>query len=64
MEAAQKAKIRWAIEGDENSKYYHDILNKKKRNQSTICGILVDGIWTVTPNLVKNEFYSHHTRRN
>nr|GEY09360.1 RNA-directed DNA polymerase, eukaryota, reverse transcriptase zinc-binding domain protein [Tanacetum cinerariifolium] len=40
--AAQKAKIKWAIEGDENSKYYHDILNKK-RNQLTIRGILVEG---------------------
>nr|GFC16356.1 RNA-directed DNA polymerase, eukaryota [Tanacetum cinerariifolium] len=27
METAQKAKIKWAIEGDENSKYYHGILN-------------------------------------
>ncbi|GJV19272.1 phosphoenolpyruvate carboxylase kinase 2-like protein [Tanacetum coccineum] len=25
----QKAKIRWAIEGDENSKYFHAIINKK-----------------------------------
>nr|GEX70446.1 RNA-directed DNA polymerase, eukaryota [Tanacetum cinerariifolium] len=30
MEVAQKAKIKWAIEGDENSKYYHGILNKKE----------------------------------
>nr|GEY08105.1 RNA-directed DNA polymerase, eukaryota, reverse transcriptase zinc-binding domain protein [Tanacetum cinerariifolium] len=30
--AAQKAKIKWAIEGDENSKYYHGILNKKETN--------------------------------
>nr|GEW02344.1 hypothetical protein [Tanacetum cinerariifolium] len=29
MEMAQKAKIKWAIEGDEYSKYYHGILNKK-----------------------------------
>ncbi|GJX38510.1 RNA-directed DNA polymerase, eukaryota, reverse transcriptase zinc-binding domain protein [Tanacetum coccineum] len=42
LEAAQKAKIKWAIEGDENSKYYHGILNKKRR-QSTIRGILVEG---------------------
>nr|GFB04177.1 RNA-directed DNA polymerase, eukaryota [Tanacetum cinerariifolium] len=32
LEAAQKAKIKWAIEGDENTKLYHGILNKK-RNQ-------------------------------
>ncbi|GKF05973.1 RNA-directed DNA polymerase, eukaryota, partial [Tanacetum coccineum] len=35
MEIAQKAKIKWSIEGDENSKYFHGILNKK-RNQTAI----------------------------
>nr|GEX45670.1 RNA-directed DNA polymerase, eukaryota, reverse transcriptase zinc-binding domain protein [Tanacetum cinerariifolium] len=30
LEAAQKAKIKCPIEGDENSKYYHGILNKKR----------------------------------
>ncbi|GJT78035.1 RNA-directed DNA polymerase, eukaryota [Tanacetum coccineum] len=30
VEVAQKAKIKWAIKGDENSKYYHGILNKKR----------------------------------
>ncbi|GJS25691.1 putative gypsy type transposase [Tanacetum coccineum] len=29
MEVAQKVKIKCAIEGDENSKYYHGILNKR-----------------------------------
>nr|GFA22687.1 RNA-directed DNA polymerase, eukaryota [Tanacetum cinerariifolium] len=29
LDLAQKAKVRWAIEGDENSKYYHGIVNKK-----------------------------------
>nr|GEW50432.1 hypothetical protein [Tanacetum cinerariifolium] len=41
LEAAQKAKIKWDIEGDENSKYYHGVINKK-RNQLKICGILVE----------------------
>nr|GEV20890.1 RNA-directed DNA polymerase, eukaryota [Tanacetum cinerariifolium] len=30
LKAAQKAKIKWAIEGDENTKYYHGILKKKE----------------------------------
>nr|GEV45404.1 RNA-directed DNA polymerase, eukaryota [Tanacetum cinerariifolium] len=52
LEAAQKAKIRWAIEGDENFKYYHGVINKK-RNQLSIRGVLVEGTWTDSPSLVK-----------
>ncbi|GJZ01857.1 RNA-directed DNA polymerase, eukaryota [Tanacetum coccineum] len=62
MEVAQKIKIKWAIEGDENSKYYHGILNKR-RNQLTIRGILVDGTWIDSPSLVKREFLSHFSNR-
>ncbi|GJW13202.1 RNA-directed DNA polymerase, eukaryota [Tanacetum coccineum] len=62
MEAAQKAKIKWAIEGDENSKYYHGILNSK-RNQLSIRGVLVEGNWIETPALVKSEFLSHFKSR-
>ncbi|GKA65576.1 RNA-directed DNA polymerase, eukaryota, reverse transcriptase zinc-binding domain protein [Tanacetum coccineum] len=62
MEAAQKAKIKWAIEGNENSKYYHGILNKK-RCQLTIRGILVEGSWIDSPNIVKNKFLSHFKNR-
>nr|GEW95077.1 reverse transcriptase domain-containing protein [Tanacetum cinerariifolium] len=54
MEVAPKAKIKWAIERDENSKFYHGILNK--RNQLSIRGVLVDGIWIENPSLVKTEF--------
>ncbi|GJS02833.1 hypothetical protein Tco_0319341 [Tanacetum coccineum] len=62
MEASQKAKIKWAIEGDENSKYYHGILNKK-RNQLSIRGVLVEGDWVENPNMVKNEFLNHFKNR-
>ncbi|GJV30358.1 RNA-directed DNA polymerase, eukaryota [Tanacetum coccineum] len=54
--------IVWAIEGDENSKYYHGILNKRI-NQLTIRGILVDGTWIDSPSLVKREFLSHFSNR-
>ncbi|GJT40305.1 RNA-directed DNA polymerase, eukaryota [Tanacetum coccineum] len=52
LEVAQKAKIKWAIEGDENSKYYHGVLNKK-RGRLAIRGVLADGIWLQSPHLVK-----------
>ncbi|GJW69783.1 RNA-directed DNA polymerase, eukaryota, reverse transcriptase zinc-binding domain protein [Tanacetum coccineum] len=45
---AQKAKVRWSIEGDENSKYFHGIHNKK-RSQIAIRGVLADGEWIDDP---------------
>ncbi|GKE13507.1 RNA-directed DNA polymerase, eukaryota [Tanacetum coccineum] len=51
-----------AIEGDENSKFFHGIINKK-RSQLAIRGVLVDGDWIVEPSLVKNEFLKHFATR-
>ncbi|GJS72543.1 hypothetical protein Tco_0705384 [Tanacetum coccineum] len=38
----QKSKVKWAVEGDENSKFFHGIINKR-RAQLAIRGIFVDG---------------------
>ncbi|GJW29957.1 RNA-directed DNA polymerase, eukaryota, reverse transcriptase zinc-binding domain protein [Tanacetum coccineum] len=54
LEMAQKAKVKWSIEGGENSSFFHGVLNKK-RSQLTIRGIMVDGIWTDSPNMVELE---------
>ncbi|GJR43318.1 RNA-directed DNA polymerase, eukaryota, partial [Tanacetum coccineum] len=62
LDMFQKAKIRWAIKGDENSKFFHGIINKK-RSQLVIRGVLVDGDWIVDPLLVKHEFKSHFSNR-
>ncbi|GJR01595.1 RNA-directed DNA polymerase, eukaryota [Tanacetum coccineum] len=62
MDLAQKAKIKWSIEGDENSNFFHGILNKK-RNQMNIRGITIDGVWKEQPNDVKQEFLSHFQDR-
>ncbi|GJX88544.1 RNA-directed DNA polymerase, eukaryota [Tanacetum coccineum] len=58
----QKVKIQWAIEGDENSKFFHGIINRKRANIS-IKGILVDGEWVDDPSRVKKEFCSHFATR-
>ncbi|GJU63064.1 hypothetical protein Tco_1244899 [Tanacetum coccineum] len=34
MDLIQKARIRWDVEGDENSKFFHGIINSKRKSQS------------------------------
>nr|GEY89758.1 RNA-directed DNA polymerase, eukaryota, reverse transcriptase zinc-binding domain protein [Tanacetum cinerariifolium] len=62
LEMAQKAKIKWSIKGDENSSFYHGVLNKK-RSQLNIRGIMVEGTWNDSPQMVKSEFFQHFRRR-
>nr|GFD03497.1 RNA-directed DNA polymerase, eukaryota [Tanacetum cinerariifolium] len=62
MELAQKAKIKWSIEGDENFYFFHGILNKK-RNQRNIWGVMVNGVWLENPTDVKQEFFNHFRNR-
>ncbi|GKF11925.1 RNA-directed DNA polymerase, eukaryota, partial [Tanacetum coccineum] len=55
-------KVKWAIEGDENTKFFHGIVNKKRRHLA-IKGILIDGEWIDNPTRVKSEFYNHFANR-
>ncbi|GJS67185.1 RNA-directed DNA polymerase, eukaryota [Tanacetum coccineum] len=59
---AQKAKIKWAIEGDENTNFFHGIINKR-RSQLAIRGVLVDGDWITDPLSVKDVFKEHFASR-
>ncbi|GKB62559.1 hypothetical protein Tco_0918745 [Tanacetum coccineum] len=61
-ESLQKSKIKWAIEGDENSKFFHGIINKK-RSQLSIRGVFVDGLWSTDPCKVKETFRNHFQAR-
>ncbi|GJV06477.1 RNA-directed DNA polymerase, eukaryota [Tanacetum coccineum] len=58
IDLAQKAKVKWAIEGDETSNFFHEIVNKKRRHL-VIKGILVDGEWIDNSTRVKTEFYTY-----
>nr|GEY52202.1 RNA-directed DNA polymerase, eukaryota [Tanacetum cinerariifolium] len=58
----QKSKIKWAIEGDENSIFFHGIVNKK-RSQLSISGVFVDGDLNTDPDVVKDMFKDHFATR-
>ncbi|XP_022001404.1 uncharacterized protein LOC110898836 [Helianthus annuus] len=40
----QRSRIRWAKEGDENSKFFHTMINCRKAS-NIIQGLNVDGVW-------------------
>nr|GEX43260.1 RNA-directed DNA polymerase, eukaryota [Tanacetum cinerariifolium] len=60
--AAQKAKIKWSVEGDGNVCLFHGIINKK-RSQQNIWGVMVDGKWIEEPSRVNNQFFQHFKDR-
>ncbi|GJZ22274.1 cytochrome P450 [Tanacetum coccineum] len=47
-ELGQKAKVRWALEGDENTRFFHGIINNN-RNRSIINGLNILGAWVTDP---------------
>ncbi|GKA24355.1 RNA-directed DNA polymerase, eukaryota [Tanacetum coccineum] len=42
LDVAQKAKICWSIKGDENSKYFHGVLNKKRFSNRTTPRLILE----------------------
>ncbi|GJY64386.1 hypothetical protein Tco_0465846 [Tanacetum coccineum] len=58
-EISQKAKVHWSIEGDENSKYFHGILNKKEISTCYSGHYLINVNGFLIPVMSKREFYSH-----
>ncbi|KAJ9564749.1 hypothetical protein OSB04_000715 [Centaurea solstitialis] len=48
----QKSKVRWVLEGDENSRFFHGIIKGRKR-QNHMHGLLANGIWETDPARIK-----------
>nr|GEV88907.1 RNA-directed DNA polymerase, eukaryota [Tanacetum cinerariifolium] len=59
MDLFQKARVRWDVEGDENTKFFHGIINSK-RNKQMIKGILQEGTWVTDPLDIKAAFLNFY----
>ncbi|GJY80355.1 reverse transcriptase domain-containing protein [Tanacetum coccineum] len=62
MDLLQKAQVRWVVEGDENSKFFHGIINSKRKSQ-TIEGILHEGVWITDPSTIKLTFLTFYKEK-
>nr|GEW39882.1 RNA-directed DNA polymerase, eukaryota [Tanacetum cinerariifolium] len=61
-DSLQKSKIKWAIVGDENSKFFHGRINKKC-SQLAIRGVFDNGLWCTDPGKVKEALFNHFEAR-
>ncbi|GKA37936.1 putative RNA-directed DNA polymerase, eukaryota, reverse transcriptase zinc-binding domain protein [Tanacetum coccineum] len=59
MDLVQKARVKWEVEGDENSKFFHDIINSRRKSQM-IQGIMHEGVWITKPNAIKLAFLNFY----
>ncbi|GJT59438.1 RNA-directed DNA polymerase, eukaryota, reverse transcriptase zinc-binding domain protein [Tanacetum coccineum] len=48
MDLTQKAHSHWDIEGDENTKYFHRLINQR-RSQQMVKGVMIEGVWRSDP---------------
>ncbi|GJR74811.1 putative RNA-directed DNA polymerase, eukaryota, reverse transcriptase zinc-binding domain protein [Tanacetum coccineum] len=55
LDTIQKACIKWDMKGDDNTKFFHGLVNKKSKSQS-IQGIMQEGVWISDPHQVKEAF--------
>ncbi|GJV11474.1 RNA-directed DNA polymerase, eukaryota, reverse transcriptase zinc-binding domain protein [Tanacetum coccineum] len=62
MELFQKAHIKWDIEGDKNTKFFHALIKQYRRRQA-IQWIMVDGTWVSNTTQVKEAFLSFSKRK-
>lgn len=58
----QKSRMKWAIDGEENSKFFHGMM-KNNMADKRINGLSVDGVWCTDPATIKNEFQGHFKNR-
>ncbi|KAJ0599248.1 putative RNA-directed DNA polymerase [Helianthus annuus] len=53
----QRSRVRWAKDGDENSKFFHSVINSRKAS-NVIHGLNIGGEWVSKPSLVKKEIFN------
>nr|GEV13440.1 hypothetical protein [Tanacetum cinerariifolium] len=59
LDLLQNAKIRWAVDADENSKFFHRMFNSKFA-RTRINGIHYNGSWISGPSMVISHIYNFH----
>ncbi|PWA42508.1 RNA-directed DNA polymerase, eukaryota, Nucleotide-binding alpha-beta plait domain protein [Artemisia annua] len=52
LDLIQKVRVKWEVQGDENSMIFHGMINSRRKTQM-IQGIMHEGVWITDPTLIK-----------
>ncbi|XP_021991259.1 uncharacterized protein LOC110888021 [Helianthus annuus] len=53
----QRSRVKWSIDGDENSRFFHSVINKRKA-LNKIQGLNIDSAWISKPAKVKKHIFA------
>nr|GEX53940.1 hypothetical protein [Tanacetum cinerariifolium] len=62
LDLMQKARVKWKVKGDENSKFFHGLINSRRKSQS-IHGIMHEGVWLSDPKDIKEAFLNFYKKK-
>ncbi|GJS87001.1 putative reverse transcriptase domain-containing protein [Tanacetum coccineum] len=55
-EEEMRPRIKWDFEGDENSRFFHNMV-KRRCDRNSIRGLMIDGMWCEDPQRIKGEIF-------
>ncbi|GJV65517.1 RNA-directed DNA polymerase, eukaryota, reverse transcriptase zinc-binding domain protein [Tanacetum coccineum] len=58
----QKSRVKWSVEGDENTKFFHAFVNKKGRKKN-LNGLNLNGVWLKDPSSIFMAALKHFSSR-
>ncbi|XP_076897948.1 uncharacterized protein LOC143551383 [Bidens hawaiensis] len=58
----QRSRLKWARDGDDNTKFFHSMVNCRKASNG-IPGLNVNGVWVTKASLIKKEVFRFFRER-
>ncbi|XP_023767976.1 uncharacterized protein LOC111916545 [Lactuca sativa] len=62
LDLKEMARIRWTVDGDEDTRFFHGYVNNKK-NKNHIHGLIINGSWNTDVAAIKGEVLSFYQKK-